>query len=162
MQRIIGVLVIPIWMAGVSACGIDPAVDRTGNAMQGDNQSSQISGSTAEADLSLASSTQDLIEPRAGCSVVQFCDVPNSADGTRCLQQGCSIATAERECISETTTVCGGHKCPWIFVTLSGTRIDLCSSQSCVARNACGGSTSSCFCDSACTSFGDCCPDGPC
>lgn len=35
--------------------------------------------------------------------------------------------------------------------------------NSCVQNNACGDQApSGCFCDAACTSFGDCCPDGPC
>jgi hypothetical protein len=35
--------------------------------------------------------------------------------------------------------------------------------NSCVLNNACGGQApAGCFCDAACTSFGDCCPDGPC
>lgn len=35
--------------------------------------------------------------------------------------------------------------------------------NSCVLNNRCGGrAPSGCYCDSVCTSFGDCCPDGPC
>jgi len=35
--------------------------------------------------------------------------------------------------------------------------------DSCVGNNACGGQApAGCFCDNACVTFGDCCPDGPC
>lgn len=35
--------------------------------------------------------------------------------------------------------------------------------NSCVLNNACGGEApAGCFCDDICTTFGDCCPDGPC
>jgi len=37
------------------------------------------------------------------------------------------------------------------------------AADSCVQNNACGGQApAGCFCDSACVTFGDCCPDGPC
>jgi hypothetical protein len=35
--------------------------------------------------------------------------------------------------------------------------------NSCVQNDACGAQApGGCFCDAACTTFGDCCPDGPC
>lgn len=35
--------------------------------------------------------------------------------------------------------------------------------NSCVQNNACGDQApAGCFCDAICTTFGDCCPDGPC
>ena len=68
-----------------------------------------------------AAPVQDAITPRAGCSIVQFCNAPGS-DGTRCLQQGCSLAAAQHECSVESPIVCGKPLCPWIFVALDGTR----------------------------------------
>jgi hypothetical protein len=65
--------------------------------------------------------TQDAIQPRAGCSIVQFCNAPGT-DGTRCLQQGCDLITALNECSAEAPAVCGTPVCPWIFVALDGSR----------------------------------------
>jgi hypothetical protein len=80
------------------------------------------------------------------------------------LQQGCSIGAAEKECETETRQICGTPKCPFIFVTSSGARLNLCASNSCVGTNSCGGQApAGCFCDAICVDppF-DCCPDGPC
>jgi hypothetical protein len=62
------------------------------------------------------------IEPRANCSIVQFCNAPGS-DGSRCIQQGCSLADAEAECQRETVTVCGAPTCPWALVETNGTKL---------------------------------------
>jgi len=53
-----------------------------------------------------ASPVQNAITPRAGCSIVQFCNAPGS-DGTVCLQQGCSLAAAQAECSLEAPIVYG-------------------------------------------------------
>jgi hypothetical protein len=58
---------------------------------------------------------------QAGCSVVEYCNAPGS-DGSRCRQQGCTLANAIAECESETRQFCGTPQCPWIFVATGGTR----------------------------------------
>lgn len=68
-----------------------------------------------------ATPIEDAINPRAGCSIVQFCNAPGS-DGTRCLQQGCDLGTALAECSREAPAVCGTPVCPWIFVASDGSR----------------------------------------
>jgi hypothetical protein len=61
---------------------------------------------------------------KAGRSIVQFCDVPNSNDGTRCLQQGCSglacifdEPASFAECRSEVATVCGSPTPVFVWVS---------------------------------------------
>jgi hypothetical protein len=58
---------------------------------------------------------------QAGCSVVEYCNAPGS-DGSRCLQQGCTLTAAIAECETETRQVCGTPRCPWIFVATGGAR----------------------------------------
>lgn len=53
--------------------------------------------------------------PGSGCSIVQFCNAPGP-DGTRCVQQGCSLSTAMSECDREAHLICGTPVQPWIFV----------------------------------------------
>lgn len=72
-------------------------------------------------DASDAAPIEDAIDPRANCSIVQFCNAPGS-DGTRCLQRGCDLGTALAECSREAPQVCGTPVCPWIFVASDGSR----------------------------------------
>jgi len=177
MLRMNGVIMMMSALAVIlTACALEPpsrdrrGLDQAGAGAGGDilrsdsdDIRSLVSGAPG-ADVSTnASSLDGSIPPPANCSIVQFCNAPGS-DGTRCLQQGCSVAAAISECRAETQTVCGGHTCPWIFVTSSGQRTDLCqpASNSCIQRGLCGQTTSTCQCDSLCSTFGDCCPDGPC
>lgn len=74
---------------------------------------------TAEDSLSTNSADDPVIQ--ANCSIVQYCNAPG-ADGTRCIQQGCSLSAALSECEVETYNVCGTPVCPWIFVDLNGVR----------------------------------------
>ena len=167
MSRTIGVIIVATVMIIMSGCTIDATRDRARAEAQqddlGNSRNEDPLETTENATSEDARSEDDVATLTSGCSIVEFCNVPNSSDGTRCRQQGCSLQNAEKECKTESQTVCGGHVCPWIFVASNGQRFDLCAANSCVGQNACGGQApAGCFCDSACTTFGDCCPDGPC
>ena len=43
----------------------------------------------------------------AGCAHIQWCDEPGPW-GTICIQDGCDIITASRECAADARAVCGG------------------------------------------------------
>ena len=161
MLRVYSVSVMIALMATLSACGVDPVRGPPGDDPGSVQADEQAATSSDTADLAASGTpTDDAIGPRAGCSVVQFCNAPGS-DGTRCLQQGCSVQTAVTECKNEVPGVCGSPVSPWIFVTLNG--VHHTQSQSCILSGHCGGQApSGCFCDAACTTFGDCCFDGPC
>lgn len=151
-------------VAALSACGVDPARGPTPGDDPGSplaDEPAVISSDTAET-VSRASPTSDAITPRAGCSVVDFCNAPGS-EGTRCRQQGCSVQSAVNECKSEVPGVCGSPVSPWIFVTLDGVHHS--SGASCILSGRCGGHTATpagCFCDTECRDLLDCCFDGPC
>ena len=139
-------LTVMVFAFCMSACVLDSAADQP-------QEEPQSEASTSTSTDSLTSN----------CSVVQFCNVPDSSEGTRCVQQSCGfgVQTAEKECKSETTNVCGSPVLPWIFVTLNGVHHN--STASCILSNRCGGQApAGCFCDQACLSIGDCCFDGPC
>jgi hypothetical protein len=109
-------LVITLFAASMAACA---QVDDLNSWTPEDPAAAPQPASASDAVS--ASPTQDAIQPRASCSVVQFCNAPG-ADGTRCLQQGCSLTAAQNECTTESFNVCGTPVCPWIFVASDGTR----------------------------------------
>jgi hypothetical protein len=109
-------LMMTLFVACVAACaqGDDPS------SWTPEDPSATPPEATASDALS-AGPTGDVIQPRASCSIVQFCNAPG-ADGTRCLQQGCSLTAAQNECTTESINICGTPVCPWIFVASDGTR----------------------------------------
>jgi hypothetical protein len=116
-------LMMTVFALCVSACATSPA-DNVSSGGVTDWQIMDPATSPAAAvndGNADAAPVQDAITPAASCSIVQFCNAPGS-DGTRCLQQGCSLATAQAECSREAPAVCGTPVCPWIFVALDGTR----------------------------------------
>ncbi len=162
MLRMIHLYAVAALVMALSACSVEPP---GGPARAGQGQEMQAEVHAVEfADPTdsefVVSPSDDAIDVAANCSVVQFCNA-SGAEGTRCVQQGCSNQDAVRECQRETTTVCGSPVSPWIFVTTNGVHHG--STSSCILSGRCGGQApSGCFCDSACTSLGDCCFDGPC
>jgi hypothetical protein len=63
---------------------------------------------TAADEPALASPESDLTRtPASGCSFVQWCNDPNSSNGTVCRQQVCDLAPAKNECTKGSSTVCG-------------------------------------------------------
>jgi len=161
MTRAISLSIIAL-VAALSACGVEPARGPAPGDDPGSPQVDQqaVTSSDTADPASSTSPTEGVITPRAGCSVVQFCNAPGS-EGTTCQQQGCSVQSAVSECKSEVPGVCGSPVSPWIFITSNGVHHP--STASCILSNRCGGQApAGCFCDSACTSFGDCCFDGPC
>lgn len=162
MLRATVVLIIIVLTATMSACVLDPVGDQAkearGDVLERDEVENQTAP-TGDATTEEASSVSSALT--ASCSVVEFCNVPNSSEGTRCIQQGCGIQTAVKECKTETANICGTPVNTWIFVTLD--RVHHSSTTSCILSNRCGGQApSGCFCDDACTELGDCCFDGPC
>lgn len=116
-------LMMTVFALCVSACAATPTGDGTSGRGMTDWQIEDPAASPAAADTGAADAApvQDAITPRASCSIVQFCNAPGS-DGTRCLQQGCSLSAAQAECSREAPAVCGTPVCPWIFVASDGTR----------------------------------------
>lgn len=55
------------------------------------------------------------------CVVVQYCDAPGP-DGTRCVQNGCSVLDALTECSVEAPRECARVVCPFVFVGPGGKR----------------------------------------
>ena len=115
----------------IMSCVLDPTGDRPRTEAQDqevrtatpDDPAASSSKTTTD-ETAIEFPVGDVIHPRAGCSVVQFCNASGS-DGSVCQQQGCSLGTAENECKSEILSVCGSAVCPIIFKTLSGSRITL-------------------------------------
>lgn len=139
---LISSLALILLFTAMYACTLDPAGDppRTeapsaelGSAQLDDPSVSATATTTDEA--SIADPVDDAVNPRASCSVVQFCNAPGS-DGTVCEQQGCSLATARAECRAEVKTVCGTRVCPFEFVTTAGQRF--LDSSCCSSGVACG------------------------
>jgi hypothetical protein len=116
-----------LFAVGMAACAADLAGDPTKQAQSDDlgswkpeDPSATSADETATEALSGAP-TDDAVDPHVSCSIVQFCNAPG-ADGTRCLQQGCSLTAAQDECTRESLQFCGTPVCPWIFVASDGTR----------------------------------------
>jgi hypothetical protein len=65
------------------------------------------------------------VAPQAGCSIVEYCNVPNSPDGTRCFHQRCETDAAIAECRREVRRICGRPKCNFVFIDFDGERIPL-------------------------------------
>jgi len=105
--------------ADVGPYHLEPAAPAASSPATADDPSDGQEVSSQAADTTDPSA--DVITPRAGCSVVQFCNAPGS-DGTRCVQQGCTLEDAFVECLNETASVCGQASCPWILVESSGAR----------------------------------------
>src|SRR4051812_24059203 len=65
----------------------------------------------ATADESLGTVSSDaVINPLSGCARVLFCDNPASSIGTDCRQDGCSLSSAESECLTDVAALgCSLH-----------------------------------------------------
>lgn len=123
-------LMMTVFAVCIAGCAMEPATessstDQLQSASTGDwhritqpivTGDQQAIGETAD-----AAPIEDAVDPRANCSIVQFCNAPG-ADGTRCLQRGCSLGAALAECSDEAPRVCGTPVCPWIFVASDGSR----------------------------------------
>ena len=116
---------LTVFVFGMSACALEPT-----EVSKQEVQSNDMAGwtiedpsNTGDATAGEASSVspENAAVPHVSCSIVQFCNAPG-ADGTRCLQQGCSLTAALNECSVEAPRVCGTPVCPWIFVALDGRR----------------------------------------
>lgn len=117
MFRSLGVMMLTGCLAMVAACAVD-APDPTDQASAGSWVADPAAATPAEP---VAGVADDGVSQAVSCSIVQFCNAPGS-DGTRCLQQGCSLGAAQDECSRESRSVCGTPVCPWVFVALDGTR----------------------------------------
>jgi len=117
------VFVIAALYTGVVACGAVTSDDPASSADQGSwtTEPPAAAPGAAASDDTVAGATAAGTSQATSCSIVQFCNAPGS-DGTRCLQQGCSLTAALDECEVESRRVCGTPVCPWVFVALDGTR----------------------------------------
>ncbi|MBC7977327.1 MAG: hypothetical protein H7138_20310 [Myxococcales bacterium] len=127
MRLLLNALIIAVSAISITACTFDGADehdmvrdDGPGGVYVSDPSSAWGSSSLEEAADSNLDGSASLA---ANCSVVQFCNRPGS-EGTVCIQQGCSQAAAEAECLAETRNVCGAPVCPWILVTTDGRRLN--------------------------------------
>jgi hypothetical protein len=113
-------LLAAIFFAGFTGCAAD-------DAKQDQGLEGPVPQSWAVEDVPELTLTDDgkavpgPEQPQAGCSFVEWCNAPG-ADGSRCRQEGCTIAAAIAECESETRQFCGTPQCPWIMVASDGTR----------------------------------------
>lgn len=126
-MKTLAVMVFAVWG---SACGAIPTVEDPG--MDGSvvvdlSSREQLIGDwVVEGAQPAAPGAVAGAVPRQGavgttCAIVQFCDVPGP-DGTRCVQNGCSIVQALSECSVEAPRECGHIVCPFVFVAPGGKR----------------------------------------
>jgi hypothetical protein len=119
VTRTLAMSAIVLTALGTSACSAGGDADPDA---QDSAESAETEGPAEEADLYAheegALPTPAVID-KAGCAFVEFCNAPGS-DGTRCVQQACSLAAARVECRSDTAFVCGSPTNPWRIRTLDG------------------------------------------
>lgn len=123
------VLIGSLSMVGVSGCALEPNEQELDSAATGgalETEPSAASRWTASVEaVSKADVADHGTSLAANCSIVQWCNRPNSSEGTVCLAQaGCTQQEAADECFSESFTVCGTPLCPWILVTRDGRRLN--------------------------------------
>lgn len=68
-----------------------------------------------------AAAAPGAVTPATRCVIVMYCDAPGP-DGTRCVQQGCSLIDALDECADEAPRECLHLTCPWVLVARGGKR----------------------------------------
>lgn len=56
----------------------------------------------------------------SGCSIVQYCNHPDSVLGTTCIKQGCTLSQAQEECSREAQNVCGTILQKFVIFYLAG------------------------------------------
>ncbi len=129
IQSIACVLLGVFFAMTVSACALNSDENLGTSASSEDLLSSKVDDESAtwgDASAETTSSTSfsnEAVTQANGCSIVQWCNAPGS-EGTVCKQLGCSEQAAENECFVESHNVCGTPRCPWIFVTLDGRRLN--------------------------------------
>jgi hypothetical protein len=115
-------------VAIMSACASDRVDEQLKDETQGNDQESWVIDDQPEMSENAASKDEVIPGPAeseasqaVNCSIVQWCNAPGG-DGTRCVQKGCSLGAALRECEVESRNACGTPVCPWVFVALNGQR----------------------------------------
>lgn len=112
----------------ISGCALDPGNPEPDPAAAGetlDSSAGDPSTWAVPADAKSRTNATDAPSITANCSIVQWCNRPNSSEGTVCLaQSGCTQQQAANECFDESFTVCGTPLCPWILVTTDGRRLN--------------------------------------
>lgn len=150
MVRAIAVSCLTAFAIALGGCGVD--------------ESPTTPSETASDPSTTGSSESDVITPAVSCSKVQFCNKPNSSDGTVCLQEGgCSLAASKNECTTESQNVCGTPVNPWVFISSSNQRFV--HSSSCGFALTCGGhccGLNDTFCSGSTCCDGSCKPGCPC
>jgi hypothetical protein len=91
----------PLAMPAAPAIGVDEGLD-----------SASVELAFTDSDVS---SDDGSVEKANGCSIVQFCQHPDTG-GTMCIaQSGCSCEAARNECAREAVTVCGTPRQPFLI-----------------------------------------------
>jgi hypothetical protein len=113
----------------VSGCALDSSDQELSSTAPGEALESEGTNAARWAASVETKSNANLADDgtalAANCSIVQWCNRPNSPEGTVCLaQRGCTQQQAADECFSESFTVCGTPLCPWILVTVDGRRLN--------------------------------------
>jgi len=125
-MKTLAVVVVAVW---VSACAASPDIEMSGTSPAVVDLSSreQLIGDwvVEGRDPAAAGAVSGGVPPRGAigpvtCVVVQYCDAPGP-DGTRCLQNGCSMLEALTECSIEAPRECR-IMCPFVFIGPGGKR----------------------------------------
>lgn len=136
---------VDIWAAGLSILGADDTNDTATQTISGTSMASpHVAGAVAQ----MLSCTG-----RISAAQVETNLNAKSVTGAISNEQG-----AEDRILCSDWNDADGNAC-----ACSGGPPPPPPADSCVGNNACGGQApAGCFCDDACVTFGDCCPDGPC
>ena len=151
MSRIIGVFLMAISATIMLACEVDPPA-----APDNDDGVSSVGE-----DSSTTSQSSELTAQATNCSIVQWCNQPDSPRGAVCLEQsGCSLATAKTECVTETQHICGSPPDnPWVFITTNNVVIT--HTAACGFAISCNGHCCG-LNDTRCGANGACCDGNIC
>lgn len=133
----------------VYACALESTPDpsKTTSGTSTVNEPTAADDSTGAEPL--GTSSDAVINPLSGCAHVVFCDKPNSSIGTVCQQDGCTLASAESECLSDLSALGCTLHCPAQIITSGGSTVTFrlsCGGRCCPAGTAFCGLNGAC-CD---------------
>ena len=129
---LIGSLGLVALFATILACAVEPTTES--HKTTSDDSTATTVEVPSPVEEATAAAPDDIAPNAVNCSIVDFCDVPGTSVGTRCVQKGCTFNQAVAECISELPDGCS-LKCPAVMRTSSGDK---------VFRLHCGGAAGSC------------------
>ena len=138
--------VVDVWASGLTILGADDASNTATQTISGTSMSSpHVAGAVAQMMSCKGKLTPAQVEAELDAKAIPgIMSIPSG--------QNLFLCSDFNENDGVNACACGSTPPPPPPAT-----------NSCVQNNACGGQApAGCFCDSACTQFGDCCPDGPC